>query len=348
LAHSAFALILIISTASCPTRPSAALVLVAGGDCLLDRNSGESGVDPHGDKRWKTLWEAARGSNAFLFNLETTIGQGGSPKEKRFVFRAAAGALKPLVHFTNPIAALGNNHSMDYGPRGLGTTISALDTAGIAHAGAGATVEEAWAEARINCPGGTLSVLSCGFDDDDSSFTDSLGAALAPIHAGKLIERIKECAKSSLATVVMLHWGIEYDADYRRSEELLARALVDAGADLVIGTGPHVLQGLEAYHGALICYSLGNLVFDDLGSDETSTSMIVRMILVPSRENSMRKKFDVAPLRTTRVFEGPSRPALNDARGIIERLALRSPDTGIVAARRCYKENGLYWFTVER
>jgi poly-gamma-glutamate capsule biosynthesis protein CapA/YwtB (metallophosphatase superfamily) len=344
--HITCVIIFASSTVSCTNRPDAALTLVAGGDCLLDRYDGKGEASPRGDRRWDTLQRAARGSDAFLINLETTVGRGGAPKDKRFVFRAPAEALNPLSRFTHPIAALGNNHSMDYGPRGLVATISALDTAGIAHAGAGSTVEGAWTEARIDCPGGTLAVLSCGFDNDESSFSDSFGAALAPVNAVKLEGRIKECRKSSLAVVVMLHWGIEYGTAYRRYEQLVARSLVDAGADLIVGTGPHVLQGLEKYHGALICYSLGNLVFDDLHSDETSATVLVRMILIPSRGKGHEKEFDVAPLRTRDIFEGPSRPTLEDARGIIGKIAQRSPDPSIFKSRPSSKENALYWFSI--
>ena len=190
-------------------------------------------------------------------------------------------------------------------------------------------------------------MLSCGFDNDESSFSDSLGAALAPIDLGKLEGRIKECKKSSLAVAVMIHWGVEYDTAYRRSDQLVARALAKAGADLIVGTGPHVLQGIEEYHGSLICYSLGNLVFDDLSSGETSSSALIRMRLIPSH-GSHEKRFEIAPLRTRRIAEGPSRPSLDEARGIAEGIALRSPDQSVLRTGVCSEENGLYWFSIAK
>lgn len=333
----------ILAALSCSGRPGASLTLVAGGDCLLDRYDGRTGAKGRDDRRWDALQKAARGSDAFLFNLETTVGEGGHPRDKRFVFRAPADALAPLSRLPRPVAALANNHSMDCGPAGLLATIAALDEAGIEHAGAGATNERARAEARLACPGGDLAVLSAGFDNEASSYSDARGAAIAPVDIDALAERIRACKRDSAAVAVMLHWGAEYDTRYRRSERLAARALVDAGADLVVGSGPHVLRGLEKYHGSLICYSLGNLVFDDLGSEETSASAIVRMTVAPV-PGGRRMHFDLAPLRTREAAEGPSCPKPEDARRIVRDLALRSPEPGLVEASRGRLENGLYWF----
>jgi len=343
---SVIGLVALSTALSCSGRAKPVLSLVAGGDCLLDRHNGKAKMDSRGDRRWDALVKAAHSSDAFLFNLETTVGRGGSPKNKRFVFRAPAEALEPLSRFTRPVAALANNHAMDYGPEGLVATIAALDERGIAHAGAGTTTEEAWTEARIACPGGTLSVLSCGFDNEASSFSESMGAALAPVDIERLGKRIEACRETSLAVVVMLHWGLEYDTAFTRSEQLAARALVDSGADLVLGSGPHVVQGLEEYHGALICYSLGNLVFDDLGSDETSAALLVRMTFRPIQGGGLEKKYAVAPLRTRRISEGPSRPLIEDAQAIMRNLASRSPYPGSVKTESPSDENGLHWFSV--
>ncbi len=336
-----------VVTVSCSNRRQPVLTLLVGGDCLLDRYNGKTGVNSWEDHRWDTLAKAARNSNAFLFNLETTIGQGGSPKNKQFVFRAPIEALYPLSQFKSPVVALANNHSMDYGPAGLLASIAALDEAHIVHTGAGNTMEAAWKEARINCPGGTLSVLSCGFDDDETSFTESFGAVIAPINVEMLKDKIHTCKATSLAVVVMLHWGFEYETTYTYSQQHLARSLIDAGADLVVGSGPHVLQGLEEYHGSLICYSIGNLIFDDLGSDETSAAVIIRMTFFSSVEGSMQKEFEVAPLRTTQISIGPTSPLLQDAKDVIKNIVMRSPFPSVLYENRYFKQSNLYWFSIK-
>ena len=95
-----------------------------------------------------------------------------------------------------PSMPISFHSSMDYGPEGLLATLSALDKAGIAHAGAGATSGQAWAETRIACPGGALSVLSAGFDNDAASFSDAFGAAIAPLDVERLAENIRACIAS--------------------------------------------------------------------------------------------------------------------------------------------------------
>ena len=113
MVRMAFILPLVLSALSCAGRRPGTLVLIAGGDCLLDRYDGRLVANGRNDdRRWNVLLEAARGSDAFLFNLETTVGEGGRPKDKRFVFRAPAEALSPLSRFPHPVAALANNHSM--------------------------------------------------------------------------------------------------------------------------------------------------------------------------------------------------------------------------------------------
>jgi poly-gamma-glutamate capsule biosynthesis protein CapA/YwtB (metallophosphatase superfamily) len=338
-------LIVQLATISCSNRENPAAILVAGGDCLLDRYNGIGHIDPREDHRWDTLIKAVAGSNSFLFNLETTIGKGGSPKDKLFTFQAPVEALKPLVEFPKPVAALANNHTMDYGPSGLIKTIEALDKNQISHTGAGKTIGEAWTEARIECPGGTLSILACGFDNDETSYADTQGAAIAGVAIGMLKERIAACRKISLAVVVMLHWGTEYDTAFSRSQQFVARSLVDAGADLLIGSGPHVLQGLEEYHKSLICYSLGNLIFDDLSSEERSASLLVRMILRPS-PGGLQKEFLIAPLRTRQVPLGPSCPSPDDAKSIIEAISLRSSFVKLSPERPFSIVKGIPWYKV--
>lgn len=298
------------------------------------------------DARWETLIEACRDSNAFVCNLETTVGQGGFPKDKRFVFRAPEEALQPLVSFSHPTLTLANNHSMDYGPLGLLATIAILKNRGIAFCGGGKTTEEATEGTKINYRKENISILSFGFDEDISSYSDTTGACIAPLEMDKMIERVSAYASTSITTIVMLHWGNEYDTQFSGYQQNIAYKLVKAGADLVIGSGPHVLQGFEVYQDSLICYSVGNLIFDDLSSKETASSVLVRMSLIPSG-NHINKKFEIAPLRTKDIFAGPCRPSPEDAQNIIKNLSKRSPDPNILSAREKINEQGLMWFRIK-
>lgn len=275
------------------------------------------------------------------------MGDGGIARKKRFVFRARPEALSPLARFARPVAALANNHSMDYGPAGLAATIDALDRLGIAHAGGGRTKDQATAAVGIVAGKETVSVLSFGFDEERRSYDERGGACIAPLEPSAMERLVAASAASATATVVMLHWGIEYEARFNGYQRELARSLVRAGADLVVGTGPHVMQGIEAYRGSLICYSLGNLVFDDLGSDETTATFIVRMTLDRRVGGAIKKRFAIAPLRTKDIAQGPARPERADAERIVAALAGRSPDPAIVALRPHDDSSGIEWFPLE-
>jgi poly-gamma-glutamate capsule biosynthesis protein CapA/YwtB (metallophosphatase superfamily) len=345
------ALCCVLALAACSETPKPSLTLVAGGDCLFDRGTTRAipRYDPSSrpDPRWEGISSALRGSDAFIFNLETTIGSGGSPKDKSFVFRSPARSLEGLRDFPRPIACLANNHSMDYGPGGLISTIGELDAAGVAHAGAGMDAAKAASPARASIGDCLVSVFSCGVDNDEASFAAEARPGIAPIETGALASRIEESRRGSAAIVVMLHWGTEYATAYDPSEVLIARALVDAGADLVVASGPHVVRGIEEYKGSLICYSLGNLLFDDTSGLETSAGILVRMQLVPSRRTGLEKRFSIAPLRTKSAAAGPRAPTLEDARRIMGAIAERSPDRGVIDVSGPIRQAGLLWFNAK-
>ncbi len=296
------------------------------------------------DNPWTGINPALRHADAFLFNLETTIGSGGAPKHKEFVFQSSPEPLASLRTLTRPVAGLANNHTMDFGAAGLAGTLSALDSLGLARAGAGKDVEAAFSPAVMAAGGVDIRMLAAGVDNNLDALARKDWPGIAGINEQRLAQQVSAVRGHSSAVVVMLHWGIEYDTAYQLSEQRLAHALVDAGADLVVGSGPHVLRGLERYRGALICYSLGNLVFDDLRDTETSAGALLRMRVTRRADGGVRKRFALAPLRTRMVLEGPRAPSLEDAVAIADLIASRSADSRVFGHLRAYREDGLYWF----
>ena len=336
--------VLVVFTA-CDPSDEKRLSIIAGGDCLLDRYNGKFTAKKSRDARWADLVRVAAGNDAFLINLETTVGTGGSPKSKRFVFRAPPDELGPLAKFPRPIVALANNHSLDYGPEGLLETIHELDRRGIAHVGAGKSRENSLASATLEKRGTRIRILSFGFDNETASYSGEEGACIAPLHLKQMITTIASNRASADFIVVMLHWGREYETQYTGYQAEIAHSLIKAGADAILGTGPHVLQGIELYQGSLICYSLGNLVFDDLGDTETTASIIVR-ITCASRDGHEKKSFAIMPLRTRDIVHGPSAPDTTDALAIIHAIAERSPDPSIISQRPHKTDTGLAWFRI--
>jgi poly-gamma-glutamate synthesis protein (capsule biosynthesis protein) len=181
--------------------------------------------------------------------------------------------------------SLANNHVLDYGPDALRETIALLDAAGVAHAGAGMSEADAHAPALVRSHGETLAFLAYvkvmiegpvagGFDT--AAWTargDAPGVAWAD--PARIAADVAAAHASSDVVVVMLHSGFEGDTAPNIWQIEAAHAAIDAGAALVVGAHPHVLEGAARYKTGFIAYSLGNFVFD--GADVTSAILHVKL-----------------------------------------------------------------------
>jgi poly-gamma-glutamate synthesis protein (capsule biosynthesis protein) len=173
------------------------------------------------------------------------------------------------------IVSLANNHAMDYGASGLKEMIDRLDQAKILHAGAGPQANAAMRPVIAELPNGRkLALLSVmGFLTKRALLKTtpatlaSPGAAALNLNGSitqtareKLRRWIQACRDTADYVVIGIHWGVERKNLPTAYQVALGRALVDAGADIVWGNHPHVLQGAEFYKGHLIMYSMGNLI----------------------------------------------------------------------------------------
>lgn len=201
--------------------------------------------------------------------------------KKQFILTADTKHIANLKSAGIDVVSLGNNHAMDAGASGLNQMVKLLDGAGIRHAGAGADWSKAVEPAIVIAPDGTrvafLSYLSFLSHEalrkcTPATITSSGIATLTMMGKNgpaelKTLRAIVDKAKAKADLVVVaLHWGIErqpFPAAYQVS---LGRLFVDAGADVVLGAHPHVLQPAEVYKGKPIIYSLGNFVNPGGGS----------------------------------------------------------------------------------
>jgi poly-gamma-glutamate synthesis protein (capsule biosynthesis protein) len=132
---------------------------------------------------------------------------------------------------------------------------------------------------------------------------------------------IASAAKQSPEVLVAsFHWGVEYShtTTVRQTEQ--AHAAIDAGADIVVGHHPHVLQGIETYRGGLVLYSLGNFVFDQVGEDQNET-MVARVTVAPSPGDGERgeRTLELVPMRIRDTF--PHAATFDESRVTLERVA---------------------------
>ncbi|CAM4339969.1 CapA family protein [Paenibacillus typhae] len=199
-----------------------------------------------------------------VVNLETPITTGGvGAADKQFVFKGAPEALDALKSAGVDAVNLANNHTLDQGEQGLLDTLNHLNTRGIPYVGAGKNSKEAYTAQYFERNGIKIALL--GFtrviprsDWAAGSGKPGLASVYDSTEALKTIAAVKQKAD---IVVVMVHWGKERVEQYDSTQQTLGRSFIDAGADLVIGGHPHVLQGIEPYQGKWIAYSTGNFIF---------------------------------------------------------------------------------------
>lgn len=157
------------------------------------------------------------------------------------------------------IVSLANNHVMDYGADGLHSTISYLNKAGIKTVGAGQNIHQARSPVVIEGPGIKIGFLANALTRDNATARKSGVAGLNPRSLEKEIRLLKSDCD---LVVVSLHAGVEFKSRPENYMRSISRSLVEHGCDIVLGTHPHSVQGIEEYKNGLIAYSLGNFVFD--------------------------------------------------------------------------------------
>ncbi len=160
------------------------------------------------------------------------------------------------------VLSLANNHVMDYGEQGLADTIYYLEQEEIKHAGAGPNLAAALAPARLDVDGYVIDFIAFSGVSPKDFIAGPAKAGSAPLDEGTVVGAIARAKGEANLVVVSLHWGSESMAYPSSEQKRLAHKFVDAGADIILGHHPHVIQGVESYDGAVIAYSLGNFLFD--------------------------------------------------------------------------------------
>jgi poly-gamma-glutamate capsule biosynthesis protein CapA/YwtB (metallophosphatase superfamily) len=193
----------------------------------------------------------------------------------QFILKADPGHITGIKASGFDLLSTANNHGMDYGWKGLSQMIGLLNQAGIQHSGGGKDIAAAEQVAVYRLPSGyrvgliaaLAFVGSGGLNACGPAKANSAGIAvfrfegqMGPFARAEIRRRVSEARRKCDFLIVAPHWGIEKQTKPRDWQLTLGRALIDAGADAVIGSHPHVLQGKELYRGKPILYSTGNLV----------------------------------------------------------------------------------------
>lgn len=267
-----------------PVATNVTVSLAFAGDVMLDRGVKRELL--RGRDQFRDTRDIFKNADIAFYNQETPVTTRGEKYDKPFNFRVPAEALSNVVSCGFDVCNLANNHSMDYGPDGMQDTLSNLDALGIAHAGAGMDAAEAEKPAILTRNGIRVGYLAAGDTWPLKYYAAEKHAGIAGIDTKLLAERIAALRPMVDYLVLSLHWGAEYLAKAEKYQIDQAHAFIDAGADLVIGHGPHVLQGVESYRGKAVFYSLGNFVFDQRNELPTRFTMIPLVTLTAIRRTN--------------------------------------------------------------
>ncbi len=234
------------------------------GDMMFDRGVAYTAQKYGIESLFASVTPLFKDAHAVIGNLEGTITNNESISLRdnsilRFTFKPHIADLLKSLRFTG--VSLGNNHAYDFGKEGFKSTKVELDRVGIASFGSPTNTEALSTIIQIN----ERDICFVGYHD---LFTHDETPVVAEII------RIKDtCGR----VVVFTHWGDEYMPIENARQHKVAHAFIDAGADLIIGAHPHVVQPIEIYKNKAIFYSLGNFIFDQNFSYETTHGLTVQV-----------------------------------------------------------------------
>lgn len=222
------------------------------------------------------LLSAMTDADLFMVNEEFPFStRGEAAEDKQFTFRVDPSYVRIFQEIGVDVATVANNHALDFGVDAFTDSLDTLDQAGIARVGGGRTLSEAKAPVIRTVGDSTVGILGASRVIPVSSWTagSARPGMFTAYDQAPLLNEISDLSSQCDYTVVYLHWGIEKDEYPQEYQRKLAYACIDAGADLVVGSHPHVLQGFETYKGKLIAYSLGNFLF----SNSTNPTVLLQV-----------------------------------------------------------------------
>ena len=242
------------------------------------------------------LLDLIRGADVAVANLEAPITARGYPNPlKRYQFRLPPGSTAAFKKAGFDLLLFANNHGFDYGAEGFEDSLDDFQGSGLPLVGAGRDKTRAQAARFLETGGGSLAFLGLAFYPSERQGFTLADAAAHPDRAGIAVDEeatlaaVKSARESGKTVVVLAHGGSEYVEEPNPEARALYARLADAGAALVAGSHPHLLQGCEARSGALIAYSLGNFLFTgETEPPEAWKSAVLEFLLYRGRVRGLR------------------------------------------------------------
>jgi poly-gamma-glutamate capsule biosynthesis protein CapA/YwtB (metallophosphatase superfamily) len=269
------AFFLLLNPAAQAARRDASVDLTFVGDLMVAEEPGDlilKGSDP-----LASIAPYLKPERLRIANLECVIATAGTAEVKPFTFRADPRTIPLLQKYFDGVS-VANNHSGDFGKAALAEQFDLLDAARLPYFGGGrdlAAAHKPWIVERNGLRIAFLGYVEfkprsfeasatragVAWSGEDEQVLRDIHAARATYHADLVIP--------------FMHWGWEDEGTPSERQRSFARRMLDAGADMVVGSHPHVTQGAEIYHGKPIVYSLGNFLFNGFDTEATTTGWLL-------------------------------------------------------------------------
>lgn len=256
--------------------------LILVGDIVLDR-----GVElmvqkyGHGDYRFVFLPISTqlREADILFGNLEGPISDGGRKVGSIYSFRVDPKAIEGLLFAGFDILSVANNHIFDYGKDAMEDTFEQLELAGIDYVGGGFGEEEAYGPKIKEIKETKIAFLAYTNLGSPHWAAKGNNSGIAWLKKERMVKDIKMSKEKADIIIVSFHYGTEYQTTPNNNQIFISQAAIEAGADLVVGHHPHVIQPIEKYKEGFIAYSLGNFVFDQSFSEQTMKGLLLKVII---------------------------------------------------------------------
>lgn len=263
-----------------PTVTSSGGTMLFVGDIMLSRSVGAR-MQELGDYTYPfhAIADTLREADITFANLENPVSARGVNVGSKYSFRADPRIIEGLQYAGIDVVSLANNHIWDYGREAFIDTMQHLRDGGIDYVGAGNTFDEAHRGATRNVGGVDVVFLAyTNLISSQVAATDTT-PGVAYLNTEQMVRDIGDAKLRGDVVVASFHWGDEYQVIHNAQQDRIAKMAIDAGADLIIGHHPHVVQEVQQYSDGWIAYSLGNFIFDQTFSEETMRGLALRVTL---------------------------------------------------------------------
>jgi len=245
--------------------------------------------------------DTLRAADLAMVNLETAVTERGEPQPKTYTFRTPASAFTALRAAGVDVASMGNNHAVDFGLVGLRDSLAAARAARFPVVGLGLDDAQAYAPHRVVVRGRRVAVLAATQVVDRTTSAWSAGPTSPGVASALDVDRLVRAVRAERAAtpapglvVVYLHWGREGSGCPTERQRELAAALSSAGADVLVGTHAHQLQGAGLLGRTFVAYGLGNFVWYSSNSVTADTTGVLTLRIGSAGAAPTRSSFTPA------------------------------------------------------